>query len=403
LKSRSLVTFLSAISFCYLLSPVSHSAQNISGQVLFNGQPSANFNVLLWRNDKSDSELSVSKKLVKLNLEVNATFTIPPDAQNFTVILVSSGDNLKKPLILYDFENQKLISKIVLSDTPQLDHNIRFENQDNAISLFGVSNYINKNPVLLLKGTTYVHDPTGIKVPISATAELPKIWSQEADAFNEKISRLRNYALDNSSSLTEDMYLVNLSQSLSLLSIPRELLYVASAQIHPEEDVTELESSFMEISNRILMKNRAFVDRVMSLMSIVNSLIDLNPKKIIASKREQQIIWEKPTFTTIALSKDPLSLRLSATSKLKIEIGSYNQDVCGVVDNKVILISTGTCSLYVLQGGDSEFLPTPPFKLDFVVQSPVVKKSTITCVKGKLTKKVTAVKPKCPAGYKVKK
>lgn len=31
------------------------------------------------------------------------------------------------------------------------------------------------------------------------------------------------------------------------------------------------------------------------------------------------------------------------------------------------------------------------------------KKKTITCVKGKLTKKVTAVKPKCPAGYKVKK
>ena len=30
------------------------------------------------------------------------------------------------------------------------------------------------------------------------------------------------------------------------------------------------------------------------------------------------------------------------------------------------------------------------------------KKTTITCVKGKLTKKVTAVKPKCPAGYKRK-
>ena len=33
----------------------------------------------------------------------------------------------------------------------------------------------------------------------------------------------------------------------------------------------------------------------------------------------------------------------------------------------------------------------------------VTKKTTITCVKGKLTKKVTAVKPKCPADYKVKK
>jgi hypothetical protein len=31
------------------------------------------------------------------------------------------------------------------------------------------------------------------------------------------------------------------------------------------------------------------------------------------------------------------------------------------------------------------------------------KKTTITCIKGKLTKRVTAVKPKCPSGYKLKK
>ena len=29
-------------------------------------------------------------------------------------------------------------------------------------------------------------------------------------------------------------------------------------------------------------------------------------------------------------------------------------------------------------------------------------KKTITCIKGKITKKVTAVNPKCPAGYKKK-
>ena len=33
---------------------------------------------------------------------------------------------------------------------------------------------------------------------------------------------------------------------------------------------------------------------------------------------------------------------------------------------------------------------------------PVAKKITITCIKGKLTKKVTAVTPKCPTGYKKK-
>ena len=35
-------------------------------------------------------------------------------------------------------------------------------------------------------------------------------------------------------------------------------------------------------------------------------------------------------------------------------------------------------------------------------KSAAIKKTTINCVKGKITKKVTAVKPKCPAGYKKK-
>ncbi|MFM8752393.1 MAG: calcium-binding protein, partial [Actinomycetota bacterium] len=44
--------------------------------------------------------------------------------------------------------------------------------------------------------------------------------------------------------------------------------------------------------------------------------------------------------------------------------------------------------------------PTPsPSKSTLVVAA---KKTTITCTKGKLVKKVTAVNPKCPAGYKKK-
>lgn len=38
-----------------------------------------------------------------------------------------------------------------------------------------------------------------------------------------------------------------------------------------------------------------------------------------------------------------------------------------------------------------------------VAKAAAQKKTTIICVKGKLTKKVSAVKPKCPTGYKVKK
>jgi hypothetical protein len=41
-------------------------------------------------------------------------------------------------------------------------------------------------------------------------------------------------------------------------------------------------------------------------------------------------------------------------------------------------------------------------KQEAEVKAAALKKTTISCVKGKLTKKVTSVKPKCPAGYKKK-
>ena len=42
-------------------------------------------------------------------------------------------------------------------------------------------------------------------------------------------------------------------------------------------------------------------------------------------------------------------------------------------------------------------------KQEAAAKAAALKRTTITCIKGKLTKMVTAVKPKCPAGYKVKK
>jgi len=48
--------------------------------------------------------------------------------------------------------------------------------------------------------------------------------------------------------------------------------------------------------------------------------------------------------------------------------------------------------------------PTPSASASPAASAPakpaVIKKSSITCVKGKATKKVTAINPKCPAGYK---
>ena len=46
--------------------------------------------------------------------------------------------------------------------------------------------------------------------------------------------------------------------------------------------------------------------------------------------------------------------------------------------------------------------PTLKVKLTQAKAAVVAKKTTITCVKGKTTKKVTAVAPKCPSGFKKK-
>ena len=42
-------------------------------------------------------------------------------------------------------------------------------------------------------------------------------------------------------------------------------------------------------------------------------------------------------------------------------------------------------------------------KLEAEAKAAALKKATITCVKGKLIKKITAIKPKCPSGYTLKK
>jgi hypothetical protein len=64
-----------------------------------------------------------------------------------------------------------------------------------------------------------------------------------------------------------------------------------------------------------------------------------------------------------------------------------------------------TQSFEILKDGKSVVVPTPvvtPTPVATPTAKPVVKK-TITCVKGKKTVKKTAVSPKCPAGYKLKK
>jgi len=58
--------------------------------------------------------------------------------------------------------------------------------------------------------------------------------------------------------------------------------------------------------------------------------------------------------------------------------------------------------LYLSAAGYGYSSPTVRVKLSQTAEKSMITKSTITCAKGKVSKKVTAEKPTCPAGYKKK-
>jgi hypothetical protein len=84
------------------------------------------------------------------------------------------------------------------------------------------------------------------------------------------------------------------------------------------------------------------------------------------------------------------------------------------IENDYLIITSGfhfsspNVAIKIVKGSQSAapeaMAPEPAATPEPVAQpiSVAVKKMTITCVKGKTTKKVTAVKPICPAGYKKK-
>ena len=86
----------------------------------------------------------------------------------------------------------------------------------------------------------------------------------------------------------------------------------------------------------------------------------------------------------------------SGVTSIEGKYGSY-VNYCGA-SNSVITAYATTVPATIGCG------PLKPIVVKPVVKAPTktVKKTTIVCVKGKLTKKVTAVKPQCPKGFKKK-
>lgn len=104
--------------------------------------------------------------------------------------------------------------------------------------------------------------------------------------------------------------------------------------------------------------------------------------------------------TSMKLSEKTLSLEVNTSSGLDPYAESLTPTICTFDSLEINLLKPGKCEFKISQDGDEDFLPAEDFFGSFTIKG---SKTTVTCVKGKLTKKVTGTSPKCPAGYKVKK
>lgn len=106
------------------------------------------------------------------------------------------------------------------------------------------------------------------------------------------------------------------------------------------------------------------------------------------------------------LNTKQVTFGVTSTSGLLINAETDDYNICSAFRRStnsnefiVILNDVGICSITFTQDGNDDFNPAMDEYLVFEV---LPNRTTITCVKGKITKKVSAVNPKCPAGYRKK-
>jgi hypothetical protein len=117
--------------------------------------------------------------------------------------------------------------------------------------------------------------------------------------------------------------------------------------------------------------------------------------------RDPQTITFSPTIN-VNLSSRSVVLSASASSGAGILFSTSTPAICSISGSTLNLLRSGNCSVTATQGGTSTFAPVSATANIVIAGSPVVSRKTITCVKGKSTKRVSGVNPKCPKGFKIR-
>ena len=118
--------------------------------------------------------------------------------------------------------------------------------------------------------------------------------------------------------------------------------------------------------------------------------------------RDAQTITFAPSATANISSKS-ITLTAAASGGGVITYATTSTGVCSITGSTLNLLKAGNCSVTATQAGTSTLAPISAISTVMITGSLAPVNKTITCVKGKSTKKVNGTNPKCPKGYKLKK
>jgi hypothetical protein len=158
-----------------------------------------------------------------------------------------------------------------------------------------------------------------------------------------------------------------------------------------------------EAPAKIIRKSAMLVDRPLSAAALkVGELIE--HKGVVVALIEMN---KDDATLLIGKSSDLGSIqsrlvKLKAAAELKAK-QEADAKAAAVLKAKQEADAKAAAELKAKQEAEAKAVADLKAKQEADAKAASNKKTTITCAKGKLTKKVSAVKPKCPSGYKLKK
>jgi len=123
----------------------------------------------------------------------------------------------------------------------------------------------------------------------------------------------------------------------------------------------------------------------------------------------QTIVFEKASQTisfvlppSVKVSNKTLKLSATSSSGNQITYASAPSSSCTISGSVLNLLKAGNCSVTAIQVGTTTLSSASATSTVLIEEAVPAIKKTITCSKGKTTKKVAGTNPKCPTGYKLK-